>query len=108
MKEIKFLGNSLENIQLYSDAAKKRTGYELHKIQHGLKPNNWKPITSVGSGVKEIKVSASDGIYRTIYIAKFKEVVYVFRKKIRKYVRKILNWQRNDLKRLEINNGTST
>ena len=87
MKEIKFLGNSLENIQLFSDAAKKRTGYELHKIQHGLKPDNWKPITSVGSGVKEIKVSASDGIYRTIYIAKFKEVVYVlhaFQKKDQK------------------------
>ncbi len=87
MKEIKFLGNSLENIQLFSDSAKKRTGYELHKVQNDLKPYNWKPMTSVGSGVKEIRVSASDGIYRTIYIAKFKEAVYVlhaFQKKDQK------------------------
>ena len=87
MKEIEFLGNSLENIQLFSDSAKRRTGYELHKVQNGLEPDNWKPMTSVGSGVKEIRVSAPDGIYRTIYVAKFKDAVYVlhaFQKKEQK------------------------
>ena len=87
MKELEFLGNSLENIQLFSDSAKQRTGYELHKVQSGLEPDNWKPMTSVGSGVKEIRVSASDGIYRKVYIAKFKETVYVlhaFQKKDQK------------------------
>ena len=87
MKELEFLGNSLENIQLFPDIAKQRTGYELHKVQNGLKPDNWKPMTSIGSGVNEIRVSASDGIYRTIYIAKFKEAVYVlhaFQKKDQK------------------------
>ena len=87
MKELEFLGNSLENIQLFSYSAKQRTGYELHKVQSGLEPDNWKPMTSVGSGVKEIRVAASDGIYRTVYIAKFKETVYVlhaFQKKDQK------------------------
>jgi phage-related protein len=87
MKDIEFLGNSLENIQLFSDTAKQRTGYELHKLQMGLNPDNWKPMTSVGPGVKEIRVSASDGIYRTVYIAKFKEAIYVlhaFQKKNQK------------------------
>ncbi len=87
MKEIEFLGNSLENIQLFSDSAKRRIGYELHKVQNGLEPDNWKPMTSVGSGVKEIRVSAPDGIYRTIYVAKFKDAVYVlhaFQKKEQK------------------------
>ncbi len=44
-------------------------------------------MTSVGSGVKEIRVSAEDGIYRTIYVAKFKDAVYVlhaFQKKEQK------------------------
>jgi addiction module HigA family antidote len=65
----------------------RRTGYELHKVQNGLEPDNWKPMTSVGSGVKEIRVSAPDGIYRAIYVAKFKDAVYVlhaFQKKEQK------------------------
>ena len=44
-------------------------------------------MASVGSGVKEIRVSAPDGIYRTIYVAKFKDAVYVlhaFQKKEQK------------------------
>ena len=87
MKDIEFLGNSLANIQLFSDSAKRRTGYALHKVQNGLEPDNWKPMSSIGSGVKEIRVFASDGIYRTIYLAKLKDAVYVlhaFQKKEQK------------------------
>jgi phage-related protein len=30
---------------------------ELYRLQIGLDPKNWKPMTSVGSGVREIRVA---------------------------------------------------
>ena len=44
-------------------------------------------MQSIGSGVKEIRITDSDGIYRVIYVAKFEEAIYVlhaFKKKTQK------------------------
>ncbi|KER00958.1 type II toxin-antitoxin system RelE/ParE family toxin, partial [Photorhabdus temperata] len=40
-------------------------------------PDDWKPMSTVGAGVKEIRVKDADGIYRVMYVAKFEEAVYV-------------------------------
>jgi phage-related protein len=51
-------------------------GFQLRRIQQGLEPNDWKPMTAVGVGVKEIRIHT--GIeYRVFYLAKFAEGVYV-------------------------------
>ena len=87
MKEIEFLGDSLDNIRLFSDEAKVDLGFQLDKVQRGEEPDNWKPLKTIGVGVKEIRTKVSDGIYRTIYVAKFKEAIYVlhaFQKKSEK------------------------
>ncbi len=34
-------------------------------------------MSTVGAGVKEIRVKDADGIYRVMYVAKFEEAVYV-------------------------------
>ena len=62
-------------------------GYELDRVQRGFEPSNWKPMKSIGLGVKEIRISANDGVYRIIYVAKFSDAVYVlsaFQKKQQK------------------------
>jgi phage-related protein len=49
-------------------------------------PSDWKPVATVGIGVKEIRVHAGKE-YRVIYVARFSEVVYVihaFDKKARR------------------------
>lgn len=52
----------------------------------GFEPSDWKPMPSVGGGVKEIRVHT--GIeYRVLYVTKFQETVFVlhaFDKKTRK------------------------
>jgi phage-related protein len=62
-------------------------GYQLYRVQLGLMPNNYKTMRTVGSGVIEIRVSDADNIARLLYVAKFRETVYVlhvFAKKTQK------------------------
>jgi len=76
MKPITFLGNSLEVIKTFPLIAKRETGHQLDRVQRGHEPKDWKPMTTVGPGVKEIRIS-QEGEFRVIYIAKFEEAVYV-------------------------------
>ena len=87
MKKIIFAGQSLDNIKNFPAEVKRDAGFQLDKVQQGENPTDWKPMQSIGSGVQEIRISESEGIYRVIYIAKFKEAVYVlhaFQKKSQK------------------------
>jgi phage-related protein len=45
-------------------------------VQHGLDPDDWKPMTSVGPGVREIRVQ-TELAHRVFYLATFDEAVYV-------------------------------
>ena len=49
----------------------------MHRVQCGEMPNDFKIMTTVGSGVVEIRLKDETGIYRVMYVAKFGEVVYV-------------------------------
>ena len=49
----------------------------MYRVQCGLEPRNWKPMASVGPGVREIRVRDEAGIFRLIYLATRPEGVYV-------------------------------
>lgn len=74
----------------------KAAGYELHKVQHGRKPTDSKPIVGlVGaiSGVFEIRLSHEGNEYRVIYVPGLARSVYVlhcFQKKRRSTPRQAL------------------
>ncbi len=56
-------------------------------VQQGLEPNDWKPMNSVGAGVREIRIRDEQGIFRVMYVTKFGETIYVlhcFQKKTQK------------------------
>ena len=63
-------------------------GRQLNKIEYGGKPHNYKPMPTVGTGVYEIRHRDNGDQYRLIYVAKFKEAIYVLhvitKKKIQK------------------------
>ena len=87
MKEIIFKGTSLDDIRDFPFEAKREVGYQLDRIQNGLEPSDWKPMPSVGAGVREIRVRDQSGAFRVIYVAKFEEAIYVltaFQKKQQK------------------------
>ena len=78
MKEITFLGDSLDCLRDFPIETKQDAGYELHKVQCGEDPTDFKPMKTVGSGVMEIRLKDSSGIYRIVYTAKIGDMVYVF------------------------------
>lgn len=77
MKPIAFLGDSLKALREFSQAARREAGYQLARVQEGREPSDWKPMNTVGQGVKEIRVQDEAGAFRVIYIAKFAAAVYV-------------------------------
>ena len=86
MKPVVWLGDSLERIREFPPEARHEAGAELGLVQAGEDPGDWKPMPTVGIGVKEIRVRIG-GAYRVICVAKFIEALYVlhaFRKKSRK------------------------
>lgn len=64
----------------------KTAGSRLFAVQRGLEASDWKPMLSIGRGVKEIRIHVL-GEWRIIYVAKFDDAVHVlhsFQKKTRK------------------------
>ena len=87
MKGLRFAGDSLRIIKQFPKKAKRHIGSQLLNIQHGGEPDNWKPMKTIGKGVKELRTRVSDGTYRTIYITTLCDTVYVlhaFQKKAQK------------------------
>jgi phage-related protein len=75
-KRLFWVGSSLEDIRAFPKAARFEVGHQLHLVQLGLQPDDWRPMPSVGPGVYEIRIHSSTE-YRVFYVAKFAEAVYV-------------------------------
>jgi phage-related protein len=75
-KPLRWVGSSLEDLRAFPDAARREAGYQLRRLQGGLLPADWKPMTSVGPGVAEIRFHS--GVeHRVFYVARFAEAIYV-------------------------------
>lgn len=77
MKALLFRGGSLDELRQFPTLAMREAGYQLDKVQNGIEPTDWKPMPSVGQGVKEIRIRDDAGAFRVIYVAKLAEAVYV-------------------------------
>ena len=75
-KPVSWLGSSLEDLRAFPEDARRASGYQLGRVQQGLLPTDWKPMTTVGPGVIEIRVHTRLE-HRIFYVAKFDEAVYV-------------------------------
>jgi phage-related protein len=65
----------------------KARGYQLERVQNGETPSEWKSMSTIGSGVQEIRINEDGDAFRVIMIAKLPEAIYVlhcFQKKSRK------------------------
>jgi len=94
MKRLEFLGDSLEQLRDFPETARKEAGVQLHKVQQEIEPSDWKPMTSVGQGVREIRIRDEAGIFRVLYIAKIEDTVYVlhaFQKKTQQTAKRDLD-----------------
>jgi phage-related protein len=57
--------------------ARRECGYQLDRVQHGFEPSDWKPMPTVGGGVREIRVREQGGTFRLIYVARLADRIYV-------------------------------
>jgi phage-related protein len=70
MKRVEFLGDALVELRKFPEAARKEAGVQLHKVQMGPDPSDWKPMATVGAGVREIRIRDEAGAFRVLYVAK--------------------------------------
>jgi phage-related protein len=77
MKAVVWMGSSREDLKRFPETAQDSLGFELYRVQCGLDPKDWKPMASIGSGVREIRARDEAGIFRICYLATRPEGVYV-------------------------------
>lgn len=84
---IVFRGSSLDDLRAFPTKARREAGYQLDQVQQGRDPDDWKPMATIGQGVREVRIKDAEGAFRVIYVAKFGEAVFVlhcFQKKSQK------------------------
>lgn len=102
MKGLKFIGSSLDDLRNFPAEARRKAGFELAAVQRGLEPSDWKPMNTVGAGVREIRIYVL-GEWRVLYVAKLVDAVYVlhaFQKKTGKTRREDLELARRRYKQI--------
>ena len=93
-KPVIFRGSALDDLRAFPTMARQMAGYQINRLQFGDEPADWKPLNTVGKGVREIRVRAADGAFRVVYVAKFEDAIYVlhcFQKKTQKTSRRDLD-----------------
>lgn len=93
-KPVVFQGGSLDDLRAFPLSARRDAGYQLNQVQNGEEPDDWKPMSTIGHGVKEIRVRDETGAFRVVYIAKLADAIYVlhcFQKKTQKTSKKDIN-----------------
>jgi len=102
-KILVWIGASFEDLRDFPPDARRAAGYELRRVQRGLMPTDWKPLSSVGPGVNEVRIHTHTE-HRVLYVARFEEAVYVlhaFEKKSRQTRDRDLALARERLKQVE-------
>ena len=100
MKDLEFLGSSQKDIAKFPDSAKSVAGFQLHRVQVGLTPSDWKLMGSIGVGVSEIRINIQ-AQFSVIYVAKYQDKVYVlhaFEKKTQKTQKRDIELAKQRLK----------
>lgn len=91
MKELYWLGTSLDDLKGFPVDVRKEAGTDLRLVQQGVDPRDWKPIPAIGKGAREIRIRSPDGAWRVFYVVENAAAVYVlhaFQKKLQKTAQK--------------------
>ena len=93
MKQVQWLGSSRADLKAFPADARRVAGFQLHLVQLGFEPNDWRPLRSVGPGVREIRVHTTLE-HRVVYVATFAQAVYV----LHAFAKKTAKTAQRDLK----------
>jgi phage-related protein len=76
-KPVVFCGTSLDDLRAFPANVRRMAGFQLDRVQHGEDPDDWKPMATIGAGVREIRVRNDGGAFRVIYVGKLEDAIYV-------------------------------
>jgi len=75
-KPLFWVASTLKDLRSFPERARNDAGQELRRVQNGLEPEHWRPMSAVGAGVIELRIH--DQVeHRVFYVAKFSEMIYV-------------------------------
>ncbi|QVL48364.1 MAG: type II toxin-antitoxin system RelE/ParE family toxin [Thiocapsa sp.] len=72
------------SVRSFPPDARQDAGRQLELVQRGQRPNDSKPMATIGQGVEELRIWDEAGTFRVIYTARLADAIYVlhaFRKK---------------------------
>lgn len=85
----------------FPEAARDDLGQQLWAVQNDIEPKDWKPMPSVGPGVRELRAQEASGQYRVVYVVKIAEKVHVlhaFQKKTQQAAQKDIDLAKRRLR----------
>jgi|SRR5712675_1327435 len=94
-------GDSKEVISSFPDDVKYNLGFDLRLLQQGQQPTDYRPMSSIGPGVFELRDQDERAWYRIIYLSRIRGVIHVlhcFEKRSREAPMKEVNTARQRLK----------
>jgi len=77
MKDVEFVGSSDDDLRAFPQIARQRAGFQLHLVQNGQDPSDWKPMAAVGPGCREVRIRNAGDAYRVFYVASIGDTVFV-------------------------------
>jgi phage-related protein len=77
MKPLIFVGTTLTDMRDFPEDTRREAGYQPDRVQNGLDPRDWKPMASVGAGVREIRIRGGSGAHRIFYVANLGDQIFV-------------------------------
>ncbi|MFN7127249.1 MAG: type II toxin-antitoxin system RelE/ParE family toxin [Allorhizobium sp.] len=102
MKLIQWLGSSKADVRAFPEDARIDAGWQLELVQRGLDPDDWKPMPTIGPGVREIRIREASGAFRIVYLATLEDrvlVLHAFQKKTQATPKKDIDLAIQRLKR---------
>ena len=77
MKDAVFLGDSRAVVRSFPYEVRREAGFQIDLVQNGKDPEDWKPLKTVGAGVREIRIRDEVGAFRIVYIASIADAIYI-------------------------------
>ncbi len=67
---------SRKKLKEFPEDARQKSGYQLWLVQQGSDPEDWRSMSTVGFGVREIRIHHPHE-YRVLYVAQFADAIFV-------------------------------
>jgi phage-related protein len=75
--EVWWWGRTKEIVSGFPIEVKRNLGFALRQLQWGEEPADYRPLSSIGKGLFELRDQDEAGWYRIIYLSRMNDVIHV-------------------------------